>query len=86
MTPTQGIMFKFTYKADPKHNPHQVFDVVRFFPGSDATLLDHNAKNHAMKTGALSVTTLTEQQYKELINEEAKRNKTETITAETHQA
>lgn len=80
-TPAQGVMFKFTYRADPKHNPQQVFDVVRFFQGSDATLLNHNAKNHAMKTGALGVTTLTEQQYKELINEEAKRTQTESITA-----
>ena len=80
-TPAQGIMFKFTYKSDPKHDPDRVFDVVRFFPGTDAKMLDYAAKNHAMNSGALSVTTLTEQQYKELINEEAKRTQTETITA-----
>jgi hypothetical protein len=80
-TPPQGVMFKFTYRSDPKHNPQEVFDVVRFFQGSDATMLNHNAKNHAMKTGALDVTTLSEQQYKELLNEEAKRTQTDTITA-----
>ena len=83
---TQGIMFKFTYRADPKRDPQQVFDVVRFFPGTDATALGHSAKNHAMKSGALSVATLTEEQYKELINEEAQRTQTSTTTAETHQA
>jgi hypothetical protein len=85
-TPAQGIMFKFTYKSNPKHEPDRVFDVVRFFAGTDATKLGYAAKNHAMNSGALAVTTLTEEQYKELINEEAKRTQTETVTAETHQA
>lgn len=82
----QGIMFKFTYRADPKGNPNKLFDVVRFFPGSDAKLLKYNAQNHAMKSGAIAVTSLTQEQYKELIDEEAKRSKTETVTKEAHQA
>lgn len=81
-----GIMFKFTYREDPKRNPNAVFDVVRFFAGTDAKLLQHNAKNHAMKTGAVAVSTLTEQQYKELLDEESKQGKTITATAEAHQA
>lgn len=80
----QGIMFKFTYLADPKRDRNRVFDVVRFFQGSDAKLLNYNAQNHAMKSGAIAVTTLTEQQYKELINEEAKRRQTETATKEAN--
>lgn len=80
----QGIMFKFTYKENPKVDPNRVFDVIRFFEGTDAQLLKYNAKNHAMKSGAISVSTLTEEQYKELINEEAKRNQTETVTKETN--
>lgn len=78
----QGIMFKFTYRADPKTNPNKLFDVVRFFQGSDAKLLNYNAQNHAMKSGAIAVTSLTQEQYKELIDEEAKRSKTETATKE----
>lgn len=77
----QGIMFKFTYRQDPKRDPNLVFDVVRFFPGADATLLKYNAMNHAQKTGAIGVSTLTEAEYKELLDEEAKRTQTETITA-----
>lgn len=80
-TPIQGIMFKFTYRADPKRDPNSVFDVIRFFHGTDATLLKHNAKNHAMKSGAIAVEPISEAQYKELLNEEAKRTQTETITA-----
>lgn len=77
----QGIMFKFTYKADPKHNPELVFDVVRFFQGDNSERIQHNALNHAQKTGAIGVSTLTEAEYKELLDEEAKRTQTETITA-----
>ncbi len=79
-------MFKFTYKTDPKYKPNEVFDVVRFFPGSDSTLLKHNAKNHAMKSGAINVEPITPQQYQELIDEETKRSQTKTVTEETHQA
>lgn len=68
-TVAQGIMFKFTYRTDPKHKPDEVFDVIRFFPGSDATLLKYNAQNHAMKSGAIAVTSITPEQYKELLNE-----------------
>lgn len=84
--PAQGIMFKFTYRTDPKYKPDEVFEVVRFFPGSDGKMLEYNAKNHAMKSGAIAVATLTPEQYKELIDEENKSTKTETVTEETHQA
>lgn len=85
-TPAQGIMFKFTYRTDPKYKPTEVFDVITFFPGSDGTLLKHSAKYHAMKTGAINVEPITPQQYQELIDEEAKRSQTTTIAEETHQA
>lgn len=77
----QGIMFKFTYRQDPKRDPNLVFDVVRFFPGDDMTTIKLNAKYHASKTGAIGVSALTEAEYKELLDEEAKRTQTETITA-----
>lgn len=80
----QGIMFKFTYLEDPQRDRNKVFDVVRFFPGTDAKLLKYNAQNHAMKSGAIAVAPLTHEQYKELINEEAKRKQTETVTKETN--
>lgn len=86
MTPAQGVMFKFTYLEDPKHNPDRVFDVVRFFQGSDAAQIKLNAKYHAFKTGAIAVSTLTPQQYQELINEEAKQESSNTTTEEAHQA
>lgn len=85
-TPAQGIMFKFTYRANPKVNPMEVFDVIRFFPGTDGNLIKYNAKNHAMKSGAISVKPITPQQYQELINEETKRSQTKTVTEEAHQA
>lgn len=83
---TQGVMFKFTYREDPKRDPNLVFDVVKFFAGSDATRIKHNAKNHAQKTGAIAVTTLTQAQYEELINEEAKQTTSSTATAQADQA
>ena len=75
-------MFKFTYREDPKRDPDRVFDVIRFFPGNDATLLKHSAMNHATKTGAIGVISITPQQYQELINEEAERTQTTTVTKE----
>lgn len=81
-TPAQGIMFKFTYRENPRLDPDRVFDVIRFFPGTDATLLKHSAMNHAAKTGAIGVISITPEQYKELINEEAERTQTTTVTKE----
>ena len=80
----QGIMFKFTYREDPMRDPTKVFDVVRFFPGTNAKQLNYNAQNHAMKSGAVAVTALTQEQYKELIDEEAKRTQTTTVTKEAN--
>lgn len=79
--PAQGIMFCFTYRENPRTDPDRVFDVVRFFPGTDATLLKHNAKYHAHKTGAIAVRTLTAQQYEELVNAQAEQTETTVITA-----
>ncbi len=79
--PIQGIMFKFTYLEDPRNHPDRVFDVVRFFQGTDAKVLKYNAMNHAQKTGAIAVKSITPQQYEELINEETKQKQTTLATA-----
>lgn len=78
----QGIMFCFTYRENPRTDPLGRYDVIRFFPGTDATLVKHSAMNHANKSGALSVRPLTSQQYQELLeNEKAKQTTSTTIAA-----
>lgn len=72
--PAQGIMFCFTYRDNPRTDPTGRYDVIRFFPGTDAALLKYCAMNHAHKTGAISAKPLTSQEYQELLeNEKAKQ-------------
>lgn len=80
--PAQGIMFCFTYRDNPRTDPLGRYDVIRFFPGTDATLLKYCAMNHAHKTGALSAKPLTSKEYLELLeNEKAKQTASTTIAA-----
>lgn len=76
----QGVMFKFTYRVKPGKKD-EVFDVVRFFEGSDGNLIKLNAKHWASKTGAIAVSNLTPEQYLELLNEETEQTETTVITA-----
>lgn len=80
--PASGIMFCFTYRDNPRTHPEGRYDVIRFFPGTDALRLKHCAQNHAHKTGALSARPITSQEYQELLeNEKAKQTASTTIAA-----
>ncbi len=64
-----GTMTRFTYRADPRRDPNQVFDVIRPVTGMNAQEIKHNIKYYAMKTGAISAAPLTQEQYEEMVNE-----------------
>ncbi len=82
----RGVMFRLSYKENPRTNPLGRYDVIRFFPGDSDAMIRNNVKYYAHKTGAIRVEALTPQQYQELLNEETKSTKTKTVTKETHQA
>nr|DAU83290.1 MAG TPA: hypothetical protein [Caudoviricetes sp.] len=77
-----GTMALFRYREDPKNNPNRTFDVVRPVTGTNAENIKHNISYYAMKTGAIHATSLTKEQYEEMVNEATKQSTPSTTTKE----
>ena len=84
-TQHEGVMYKFTYRSDPRHKPNEVFDLVMFFDGSDHARIKNNALYHARKTGAIAVKPITPQQYEDMLNEKTESTTTTIIAQEENQ-